>query len=99
MKSKEALKILSECANGEKKLLFSHCLELENIIKKNLDRLEKLEKAIDIIKNKNVNLSELYHLFKWNETTPTEYNEGLGKDYKLTQEEYELLKGVLYNDK
>ena len=51
MKSLEALRILSECANGEKKLIFSDSLNLESIIKKDLERLEKLEKAIKILKD------------------------------------------------
>ena len=42
-KSKEALEILRECANGEKKVLFSTSLELANIIKKDLERLETIE--------------------------------------------------------
>ena len=50
--SKEALRILSECANGEKKLLFSDSLDLEQIVSKKLDRLEKFEKAFEILKNK-----------------------------------------------
>lgn len=98
MNSKEALaKLYMACDNEllyeQSGIIFIN--ELITIIEKDLYRVEKLEKVIDIIKNKNVNLSELYHLFKWNETTPTEYNEGLGKDYKLTQEEYDLLKEYL----
>lgn len=41
MNSKEALRILSECANGEKKLLFSDSLDLERIIRQDLDRKDK----------------------------------------------------------
>lgn len=41
MNSKEALRILSECANGEKKLLFSDSLDLERIIRRDLDRKDK----------------------------------------------------------
>lgn len=44
MNSKEALRILSECANGEKKLLFSDSLDLERIIRQDLDRKEQLER-------------------------------------------------------
>ena len=43
MTGKEALRILSECANGEKKLLFSDSLNLERIISKRLEKLEKQE--------------------------------------------------------
>ena len=81
----------------------NHFKNVKNRYKRNQKFIEKentkLKKVIEILINKNVNLSELYHLFKWNETTPTEYNEGLGKDYKLTQEEYDLLKEVIKNAK
>lgn len=50
--SNEALRILSECANGEKKLLFSDSLDLEQIISKRLEKLEKLERAFEILKDK-----------------------------------------------
>jgi hypothetical protein len=43
VKSLEALRILSECANGEKKLIFSDSLYLESIIKKELEHLKKIE--------------------------------------------------------
>ena len=50
MTDKEALRTLCECANGEKKLLFSDSLDLERIISKRLEKLEKLEKAFEILK-------------------------------------------------
>ena len=46
MTSKEALRILSECANGEKKLVFSDSLDLEQIINKDLERLEQENKNL-----------------------------------------------------
>lgn len=46
MSSKEALEILRECANGEKKLLFTDSLYLANIIKQDLERLEELERMV-----------------------------------------------------
>lgn len=49
--SKEALEILRECANGEKKVLFSTSIELANTIKQDLDKLEKLEQIIEIVKS------------------------------------------------
>ena len=53
MTGKEALRILSECANGEKKLLFSDSLDLEQIVSKELDELkEELEIANDNLKTK-----------------------------------------------
>ena len=47
---KEALRILSECANGEKKLLFSDSLDLEKVVKKELDELTKYKRAFEILK-------------------------------------------------
>ena len=41
MGSLEALEILRECANGEKKVLFSTSLELADIIKRDLESYEK----------------------------------------------------------
>jgi hypothetical protein len=58
MKSLEALRILSECANGEKKLLFSDSLDLEKIIKQDLERLQKQDEDI-----KSGELSDGYHTF------------------------------------
>lgn len=57
-KSLEALEILRECANGEKKVLFSTSLELTNTIKQDLKRLECLEYNLD---------SEKYHLVNENQ--------------------------------
>lgn len=57
-KSKEALQLLSECANGETKLVFTQCLDLEKTIKKDLDKLNQytqLEKELGI---------DLFILFK-----------------------------------
>ena len=51
MNSLEALRILSECANGEKKLIFSDSLNLESTIKQDLERLEKLEEKIKELKS------------------------------------------------
>ena len=45
MTSKDALEILRECANGEKKVLFSTSIELANTIKQDLDRLEKINEV------------------------------------------------------
>lgn len=54
-KSLEALEILRECANGEKKVLFSTSLELANTIKQDLERLEELDKENqELIVNKNL---------------------------------------------
>ena len=53
MEDKKALRILCECANGEKKLLFSDSLDLERIISKRLEKLEKLEKENKKLKEEN----------------------------------------------
>lgn len=64
-------------------------------IKKDLKRLEQLEKAVDILKKKNVDLIELcfsYSLTEYNIVVKnTGYNE-------LTQEEYNLLRKVFKNE-
>ena len=52
LNSKEALEILSDCANGETKLTFTQTCELYNIVLQDLDRLEKLEKENQELKEK-----------------------------------------------
>ena len=62
-----------------------------NIIKKDLDRLEKLEKVIEILKKALLlNVKEIRGLY---------YVLGYDTNYCMTKEEFELLKGVLENDK
>ena len=66
--------------------------ELLNIVNQDLDRVEKLEKAIETLINKRVSVGLLLRqsLFSYNFIKP--------KD-KLTQEEYDLLKEVIKNAK
>ena len=99
MNSLEALRILSECANGEKKLIFSDSLNLESTIKQDLERLEKFEKAIEILKDKfNLKVQilvfydnrEEYHLEL--QSHHTEYSFPISKDL------YKLLKEVLEDE-
>ena len=61
-----------------------------NIIKKDLDRLEKLEKVIEILKKALLlNVKEIRGLY---------YVLGYDTNYCMTKEEFELLKGVFEND-
>ena len=67
----------------------------EELFEKNLEldkENEKLTKAIEIIKNKKVNIHFLF-LHKLED-----YNRLVCNAYQLTQEEYDLLKEVLEND-
>jgi len=62
--------------------------------------IEKELKALEIIKNKLIDVGRLYGCMVAypNEKTPIHYNEKIDKRYKtymLTQEEYDLLKEVL----
>ena len=41
LNSKEALEILSDCANGETKLTFTQTCELYNIVLQDLDKLNQ----------------------------------------------------------
>ena len=117
MTSKEELKELLYYANlnfereNERKTEFSNKIEqmgvADNeesfkIIEKDLDRLEKLEKAIEIILKYKIRPSTFVFTIK-------NYREMYGKDLTLekayilldfcgTQEEYELLKEVLENE-
>ena len=108
MTSKEALKdILGILIN------FEHLSDIDDmhevkkqkfdIVEKDLDRLEKLEKAIEIILKYKIRPSTFVLTIK-------NYREMYGKDLTLekayilldfcgTQEEYKLLKEVLENDK
>ena len=52
MTGKEALiRILSEFANGEKKLSFSDILDLKRIVSKDLEQLAKYMRAFEILKD------------------------------------------------
>ena len=57
-------------------------------VKEELDIIEKELKALEIIKNKKVDVSFL-------ELGLEQYNTNLRKKHQLTQEEYDLLKEVL----
>ena len=91
MASKEALKELIENAQD----ICEWELVRLNIIKQDLDRLEKLEKTIELLWYKNVNIVyiKIFKDFK----KYSEYYTGYSSKDKLTNEEFELLKEVFYN--
>ena len=66
------------------------------VIRKDLDRLEKLEKVIDILKNKIVNILILKYCIAKGGGVET-YNLHYKTEDQITQEEYELLKEVFGN--
>ena len=80
MTSKEALSDLSFLAIGDE----NHTIKCKEIIEKDLERLEKLEKAIEILKK----TFGLHYILEYDN-----YN------YSMAKEEYELLKEVLQDDK
>lgn len=63
------------------------------LIKSALERLEKLEKALRIVIKKNVEFQSLILAITFNRIG--EYNNGLLDGYKLTKEEYNLLKEMM----
>lgn len=68
------------------------CFTVEEFksIRKDLDRLEKLEKVIEILKKALLlNVKEVRGIY---------YVLGYDTNYCMTKEEYELLKGVLENE-
>ena len=66
------------------------------VIRKDLDRLEKLEKVIDILENKIVNILILKYCIAKGGGVET-YNLHYKTEDQITQEEYELLKEVFGN--
>lgn len=70
-----------------------------NIIKKDLNRLEKQDKAITIIKKNSVDVGALLYLISYNKargiaTALAEYNLTCVPENKLTQEEFDLIRKV-----
>ena len=80
MTSKEALSDLSFLSIGDE----NHTIKCKETIEKDLDRLEKLEKAIEILKK----AFGLHYIL--------EYDNNI---CSMTNEEYKLLKEVIQNDK
>lgn len=67
------------------------------VIKQDLDRLEKLEKAFDIVTYKSVNILILKYCIAKGGGVET-YNLHYTTEEPITQEEYELLKEVIENE-
>ena len=68
------------------------------VIRQDLERLHKLEKAFDIVTYKSVNILILKYCIAKGGGVET-YNLHYKTEEQITQEEYELLKEVLENDK
>ena len=91
MTSKECLERIIFEAKMEKPIFSMYYQEFLKPIEQDLDRLEKLEKVIEILKKSLLlNVKEVRGIY---------YVLGYDNNYCMTKEEYELLKGVLENDK
>ena len=91
MTSKECLERIIFEAKMEKPIFSMYYQEFLKPIEQDLDRLEKLEKVIEILKKALLlNVKEIRGLY---------YVLGYDTNYCMTKEEFELLKGVLENDK
>ena len=91
MTSKECLERIIFEAKMEKPIFSMYYQEFLKPIEQDLDRLEKLEKVIEILKKALLlNVKEIRGLY---------YVLGYDTNYCMTKEEYELLKGVLEDDK
>lgn len=93
MTSKEALILLISSYFGNEKAtreVDKNYYEIESKLFYDLDRLEKLEKVIEILKKALLlNVKEVRGIY---------YVLGYDTNYCLTKEEYESLKGELNND-
>ena len=113
MSSKEELKELLYYANLNFEHENGHKTEFSNkieqigiadneesfkIIEKDLDRLERLEKAFKILASKEINLIVLKYFIEKGDGVEA-YNLYYTTKERLTKEEYELLKEALENDK
>jgi hypothetical protein len=95
MTSIELLKNIQEEYDWESAIFFKGDFET---IKQDLERLEKLEKVVEIIKNKKVFIQYLLLCIENVADPLNEYN-SLNKPLTLTQEEFDLLKEVFKNGK
>ena len=89
MTSKEALKEFYYCDTDN---VMEKSKILYEVLEKDLDRLERLEKAIKLLKTK-VNMFEIHH----GQKSRYYYLYIGGRIVFLSKEEYELLKEVLEN--
>ena len=111
LSSKEAIQelynereyLLGEKVNNKTKNWYNDIIHYDNIghclltIREDLDRLEKLEKVIDILENKIVNILILKYCIAKGGGVET-YNLHYKTEDQITQEEYELLKEVFGNE-
>ena len=111
LSSKEAIQelynereyLLGEKVNNKTKNWYNDITHYDNIghclltIREDLDRLEKLEKVIDILENKIVNIFILKYCIAKGGGVET-YNLHYKTEDQITQEEYELLKEVFGNE-
>ena len=86
-KPSEALK----CLKSEKKIMWAYDYD---IIKQALLKAEKLEKAWEIVKEKEIDTFYLRQCFKVKDSLEI-YNNCCKVGYKLTQQEFDLLKEML----
>ena len=97
MTSKEAvLELICEAKSvniDERRVCF-----LRKIIEKDLERLERLEKAFEILASKEINIIVLKYFIEKGDGVEA-YNLYYTTKERLTKEEYELLKEALENDK
>ena len=92
MTSKEALDFIKNYILKDKGRLNVLVKTAFELVEKDLDRLEKLEKAIEILKRfVTTSYCRNEETKKWD--IPVMYSFGLSE--KITQEEYDLLKEVL----
>ena len=102
MAHKEALEVIRTYHNQISLLckgkLNAKIITAENQIEQDLERLERLEKAFDIVTYKSVNILILKYCIAKGGGVET-YNLHYKTEEQITQEEYDLLKEVLENDK
>lgn len=64
-------------------------------LEKDLERLEKQDKILEIIKEKHLNFDRFGYAIKYWQTTKEQvdvYNSGIGNCFKYTEEEFDLIK-------
>lgn len=107
----EALEEIKELCTGKYGIISERDIIVLNLIdkvKNALTRLEKLEKAIKIVKTKLVDFNELNYAINCDESALyfcgkklsrcEKYNLSKTDDYALTEEEFNLLKEVFGNE-
>lgn len=78
---------------------YQHCLNEYDCYKRPCDTIERELKALEIIKNKEVNVNTLINCII-GAIEPLEfYNEKVSENLMLTQHEFDLLREVLENER